>query len=107
MPIEDHFLYASNQAVSKTTAYNALGHEGGSNAAQVVQHTHTAKGTYEGYPKSITDEKKSPKSLSGCFRTGRGEYGRVLHATPGTKPDSNTGIATNGIITIYSGNNDD
>ena len=40
MPIEDHFLYAGNQAVSKTTAYNALGYEGGSNKAYIVDHTH-------------------------------------------------------------------
>ena len=40
MPIEDHFLYAGNQAVSKTTAYNALGYEGGSNKAYIVNHTH-------------------------------------------------------------------
>lgn len=40
VPIEDHFLYAGNQAVSKTTAYNALGHEGGSNEAYIVEHTH-------------------------------------------------------------------
>lgn len=106
-PIEDHFLYAGNQELAKDSkVYNAINTEGGSNAAQVVQHTHTAKGTYEGYPKSITDENQSLKSLSGCFRTGRGEYGRVLHATPDTRPDRNTGIATNGIITIYSGNND-
>ncbi len=41
MPIEDHFLYAGNQAVSVTTAYNALGCEGGSNKAYIVDHTHT------------------------------------------------------------------
>lgn len=43
MPIEDHFLYAGNQAVSEateTTAYNALGCEGGSNEAYLVKHTH-------------------------------------------------------------------
>lgn len=44
MPIEDHFLYAGNQAVpeatSETAAYNALGCEGGSNEAYIVDHTH-------------------------------------------------------------------
>ena len=52
MPIEDHFLYAGNQAVpeatetiettetTETTPYNALGHEGGSNEAYLVKHTH-------------------------------------------------------------------
>ena len=71
MPIEDRFLYAGNQAVpeateiTETTPYNALGCKGGSNTAQVVQHTHTASGTYEGYPNTI--------SLIGSFRTGRGE----------------------------------
>lgn len=40
MPIEDHFLYAGNQKVSETLAYNALGYEGGSNEAYIVDHTH-------------------------------------------------------------------
>lgn len=40
MPIEDRFLYAGKHAVSETTAYNALGHEGGSNEAYIVDHTH-------------------------------------------------------------------
>ena len=43
MPIEDHFLYAGNQAVSEateTTPYNALGYKGGSNKAYLVKHTH-------------------------------------------------------------------
>lgn len=44
MPIEDRFLYAGNQAVqettSETTAYNELGHKGGSNKAYLVKHTH-------------------------------------------------------------------
>ena len=50
MPIEDHFLYAGNQAVSEatetteTTAYNALGCEGGSNEAYLVKHTHKITG---------------------------------------------------------------
>ena len=46
MPIEDHFLYAGNQAIpeatetTETTAYNALGYDGGSNEAYIVDHTH-------------------------------------------------------------------
>ena len=48
MPIEDRFLYAGNQAVqettSETTAYNALGHKGGSNKAYLVKHTHGITG---------------------------------------------------------------
>ena len=46
MPIEDHFLYAGNQAVpeatetTETPPYNALGYDGGSNEAYIVDHTH-------------------------------------------------------------------
>ena len=46
MPIEDHFLYAGNQAIpeatetTETTAYNALNYDGGSNKAYIVDHTH-------------------------------------------------------------------
>ena len=50
MPIENHFLYAGNQAIpeatetTETAAYNALGHKGGSNKAYLVKHTHGITG---------------------------------------------------------------
>ena len=40
MPIENHFLYAGDQKVSETLAYNALNYDGGSNKAYIVDHTH-------------------------------------------------------------------
>ena len=40
MPIENHFLYAGDQKVSETLAYNALNYDGGSNKAYIVNHTH-------------------------------------------------------------------
>ena len=70
MPIEDHFLYAGNQAVSETTAYNALGHEGGSNEAYIVDHTH-------GIENSGTLTTKDGLTNSLFIGVPTGDYGRA------------------------------
>lgn len=73
-----------------------------------MQHTHIAKGTYEGYPNKTTACTNNPgntkeKSLLGSFRTGRGEYGRALHAVYNAIPTSDNDVVYNGIVAVQSG----
>ena len=72
-PIEDHFLYAGNQAVpeaTETAAYNALNYDGGSNEAYIVDHTHVINGSGT----QITDARLTNKLFIGV---PTGDHGRA------------------------------
>ena len=103
-PIQNYFLYTGDQSLNANSAsYNAINATGGSNRAYLINHNHTATGTYKGYPNQITDSLGNNKTLSGKFLTGRGEYERTLHAVPGLNPTKDTACVADGIIKVYSG----